>query len=217
MSIQQFNYSVDLLRVILWQYNEAENLPALIQRKQEWYNENQQQFWENWVRDVFDLRTANDFGLSVWSIILGLPLFTEQTASPSNFPSFGFGSVNRNFNRGSFATAAGRYTLLTTQEKRQILQLRYFTLASDMTVPSINAFMNFVFGDGRVFVTDNYDMTMTYTFNFSPNPRFLSAILDLDVLPRPSAVSLSIADASTVAWGFAPFRPNFNRSNFAGI
>jgi len=96
--IQEFDFSVDLLQHILWNFNQAENLQNLLQKKQDWYQENQQEFWDNWVRDVFDLRTANDFGLSIWSIILDLPLFGDSDVSPTDYPAFGFGSpLNINF------------------------------------------------------------------------------------------------------------------------
>ena len=72
--IQLFDFSVDLLRAILWQYNDATRLQSLLQQKQDWYNEQQTEFWSSWYRDVFNLDTANDFGLAVWSIILEVPL-----------------------------------------------------------------------------------------------------------------------------------------------
>ncbi|WP_059215173.1 DUF2612 domain-containing protein [Escherichia albertii] len=72
--IQEFQFSVDLLRAILWQYNVAENLQGILERKKDWYVINHEQFWSDWYRDVFNMDTANSFGLSVWAIILGIPL-----------------------------------------------------------------------------------------------------------------------------------------------
>lgn len=71
---QLFDFSVDVMQALLWQYDTADALPAIIASKQKWYTDNQQFFWENWFINVFDLRTANDFGCSVWAIILGIPL-----------------------------------------------------------------------------------------------------------------------------------------------
>ena len=48
MNIQQFDYSVDVLNVVLWQYNEAKNLLSLLNDKQAWLDVNQTAFWENW-------------------------------------------------------------------------------------------------------------------------------------------------------------------------
>jgi len=217
MTIQSFDYSVDILRVLLWQYNESENLEGLLQSKSDWYEENQQRFWENWFTDVFDLRTANDFGLSVWSAILELPLFTGEEISPSDYPAFGFGPFGQNFNNGNFANDGSGFVSLTTEEKRWLLQLRYFSLSTEGGVLEINRFLRFVFGVAPVYVLDGLDMTMTYVFSFRPGQRFMDALIDLDVLPRPSGVSVNIIDSTVISWGFGPSRPNFNNGNFSGI
>ncbi len=87
--IQQFDYSINLLRALLWQDNTATNLTALLQAKQTWYDENVSTFFEDWVTDVFDIRTANEFGLAVWAIILGVP--TTVILPPTTKANFGFG------------------------------------------------------------------------------------------------------------------------------
>lgn len=92
MNIQDFNYSVNLLQSIIWQYDKATNIIGLINGKNNWYNVNQTQFWTNWYTDVFNLQTANLFGLSVWSIILNLPLFLLGAPEPDDAPIFGFNS-----------------------------------------------------------------------------------------------------------------------------
>lgn len=100
-NIQEFDYSVNLLQSILWQYNDAENLVGLLNKKQSWYNTNQEQFWSDWYNNVFNLATANDFGCSVWGYILGLPLSFDS--SPNfNQPIWGFGPFNQNFGNGNF-------------------------------------------------------------------------------------------------------------------
>ena len=39
-SIQEFNFNVNLLRAIIWQYENAENLKSILEKKQEWYDVN---------------------------------------------------------------------------------------------------------------------------------------------------------------------------------
>ena len=79
MNIQEFDYNVDILAVILWQYNEANNLLSLLNDKQGWYASYQTEFWQNWYSNIFNLAANNPnmslFGLAVWSIILDTPLF----------------------------------------------------------------------------------------------------------------------------------------------
>jgi hypothetical protein len=86
--IEDFDFSVDLLQNLLWRNDEAATLQALMQAKQDWYAKNHQQFWDDWCTNVFNLDTANEFGLSVWAQILGVPL--SLIVAPNQGPQFGF-------------------------------------------------------------------------------------------------------------------------------
>jgi len=80
---------------------------------------------EDWYTNVFNLQTANDFGLAVWSQILSLPLFGKYKPDPPDKPIWGFGTNNQNFGHGNFTFNSGGINL-TTEEKRLVLKLRYF-------------------------------------------------------------------------------------------
>lgn len=67
-------YDGTITRALRWQENKAPRITSLMNQKQAWYDRYNTQFWQNWEAGVFDLRTANPFGLVVWCIILGLPL-----------------------------------------------------------------------------------------------------------------------------------------------
>lgn len=67
-------YDGTITRALRWQQNKAPRITSLLNQKQAWYDRYNTQFWQNWETSVFDLRTANPFGLVVWCIILGLPL-----------------------------------------------------------------------------------------------------------------------------------------------
>ena len=136
MKIQAFDFSVNLLQAILWQYNDAARLQSLLEQKQAWYDLEHEEFWGDWYTDVFDLRTAIDFGLSVWSVILNVPLTITSGGEPSE-NLWGFGPFRKNFNRGNFAPSSSGIKL-TTAQKRLVLQLRYFQLVTRGAVPEIN-------------------------------------------------------------------------------
>lgn len=93
MKVQTFDYSVDLLQGVIWQYDEATHLLSLINQKQIWYNTNQTKFWTDWYNNVFNLLTANTFGLSVWSYILNVPLYLLNEVESSSKPIWGFNSI----------------------------------------------------------------------------------------------------------------------------
>lgn len=213
--IQDFDYSVDLLKAILWQYNDAERLQKLLELKQGWYDDNQSEFWSNWYDDVFNLNTANDFGLSVWSIILNIPLVANEGQDPPGKPIWGFGAFHKNFDNGNFARS-GNSLRLTTQQKRLILNLRYFQLVSRGTVPEINQFLRSLFKDeGNVYVLDSLDMTFAiYVFTFSPSSQLQLILEKFDLLPRPAGVGVKYIVVTKKTWGFGPYRNNFDNGNF---
>ncbi len=211
--VQSLNFSVDLLQVLLWQYNDATRLQGLLERKQEWYNENQQGFWDDWVRDVFDLRTANSFGLAVWSIILNIPTSIVATDEDDK-PIWGFGEFRQGFNQGNFAATSA--TNLTLEQKRLLLRLRYFQLVTRGTVPEVNAFLAYIFEPlGTVWVSDGLAMNARYVFEFPLPSDFELVLSEYDLLPRPAGVKVDfITVEEDEGWGFGRYHQTFNHGNF---
>lgn len=200
MKIESFDYTIDLLQSVLWQYDDADRIISLITQKQAWYTENVSQFWTDWYTNVFNLLTANDFGLMIWSIILNVPYLIPIT--PTDKPIVGFNTEPPenpwvNFDRGTFADNGSSRPVLRTEEQRLFLRLRYFQLISNGTVPFINFYMNLLFNDpsglyvGGAWVLDNFDMSMEYQFNCPISPGLFEAITQYNVLSKPTGVSLT--------------------------
>ena len=216
MNIQQFDLSVDLLKVILWQYNDAQKIQSLLEQKQSWYNSNQTTFWQSWYKDVFDLRTANEFGLAVWAIILEMPLIASFDKSEEDAPAFGFGEGYQNFGAGNFFATQVTHVRLTTEQKRLIIKLRYFQLVSRGTVPEINLFLKELFGEA--YVLDTYDMQyVSYVINTEISSDFQFILQTYDLLPRPAGVGKRIIYRRNDLFGFEQHYQNFNNSVLADI
>jgi hypothetical protein len=194
--------SVNLLRAILWQYNNATNLQSLLNAKNTWYVNNQTDFWNDWITDVFNLQTANQFGLIVWSIILGFPVYVN-TGVPSG-PIFGFnGSGGVNFDNGILGAQNGSSYMLPVETQRRALKLRYFQLTGSGTVPEVNRILNYVFGDlGKAWLLDYHNMTQAYVFDFPVTSDLAYLFNNFDILPRPAGVASSWVDATKVYFGF---------------
>lgn len=216
--IQEFQFSVDLLRAILWQYNVAENLQGILERKKDWYVINHEQFWSDWYRDVFNMDTANSFGLSVWAIILGIPLVVTSDTPNPNKPTWGFTATHKNFNNGNFQHHFGDEITLTTEQKRMVLKLRYFYLVSRGTIPEMNKVIKYVFGSrGGGYVIDNYDMsTIAVIFDFKPNESIRFVMDKYSIFPRPAGVGLKYEFRNTnrKVFAFGDERNNFRKGNF---
>lgn len=223
MNIEAFDYSVNLLQSILWQYDKAPNLISLMAFKQTWYDINQQGFWSNWYEDVFNLTTANAFGLSVWAIILDVPLYLNISPDIDQ-PVFGFNTVpsentNQNFTRGNFSSR-GSAQILSEEEQRLVLRLRYFQLITRGAIPEINQFLNYLFNSsgsdllGQVWALDGLHMNMRYVFNFNIPRGLLSILRQLRLLPKPAGVRLQYYVNQGGVFGFGSFNKNFGNGNF---
>lgn len=214
--IQDFDFNVDLMRCLLWQYNDATRLQSLLQEKKSWYEKNHTEFWKNWLRDVFDLRTADDFGLSVWGKILNESRDSYVAGAGIDYPAFGFGQYRKNFGNGNFRRAKSGYTQLETEQYRLLLRLKYFKLISRGTVPEINSFLNELFqNEGRVYVLDPLDMSfIVYVFTFAPSSWQRYILEDIDALPRPAGVGAKIRVVHRKVFGFGKHHFNFT-GNFS--
>lgn len=214
--IQEIDTSANLMRALLWQHEPAKRLEALVTAKQTWYNTAHTKFWSDWIRDVFDLRTANAFGLQVWAIILGLPLGVAVDPSDPAKPAWGFKPHNRNFGRGNFSSQSSTTVGLTLEQQRLMLQLRYFQLTSRCTVPELNRILAYVFRDqGQAYVLDGNDMSfVVYVFKFVPDSQFAFLLEQYDVLPRPAGVGVRYVIDVGDYFGFGEFNGNFDNYTF---
>lgn len=215
MNKQQLDFSVNVLRALLWQYNAAENLQGILQAKQDWYDENQTAFWSDWITNVFDLRTANDFGLTVWSILLGVPLSITLAPDYLDKRVFGYGQYHKNFASSNYGNKTQTEVVLTQAQKRIVIQLRYYQLVSRGTVPQTNKFLASVFSDfGPAYVLDGLNMEIDYTFGFSLPAQLQFVLTHYDILPRPAGVGVSYRVITRDTFGYGPFHKNYTRGNF---
>lgn len=213
---QALDFSTNLLVALLWQHDNATSLISLLQQKQDWYDENQTAFWTDWLRDVFDLRTANEFGCQVWAIILGIQLSVNEGANTDK-PTWAFGNTRQNFGRGNFSNTSDVTIPLTLEQKRLVLRLRYFQLTSRGTVPETNRFLKYIFEDvGSVYVIDQLDMSFVYyVFTFVPSSQLIFILQKYDILPRPAGVGVDYQVITGPAFGFDEYNLNFDHGSFA--
>lgn len=212
-AVQRFDYSVDLLRALLWQYEEAAGLQSILRQKASWYDVNQVGFWEDWQRDVFDLTTANEFGCAVWGVILNIPLSLSLPGTGDR-PVWGFGVNNLNFERGNFGRLSSGVASLTLEQKRLVLRLRYLQLISDGSAVWSNFVMQNIFGGG--YVVDNLDMTASYVFTRGISSTLAQVLIDFDLLPRPAGVKITILPGDLEVFGFGPNNQNYENGQFYG-
>lgn len=143
---------------------------------------------------VFNLDTAQGYGLDVWGRIVGvsrvlnLPVAGEYLGFSQASDAEPFGQAPF-FNRQTLTT---NFALSDTAFRRLIFAKALANI-SDGSIPSINRILALLFGQyGNCYVTDGGNMTMTFTFGDALAPVDLAIVSQSGILPKPVGVSSTI-------------------------
>lgn len=187
-------FKIDLQKCILWQYDKASKLKALIIQKENWYSKWVTDFIKNFFWNIFNIDTANDFGLTIWGKLLG---------------------VDR-----QVVFIGGTTHYLTTEQYRFILKGQMLKLnMKNVSVPEINKYLRVIFNledNSEASVRDNHDMTMTYmiTKDMGIIQEEITQLLNYyDFLPRPAGVGIYVVLSYNGYFGFEG--AGANRGGFA--
>ncbi|MDO5764072.1 MAG: DUF2612 domain-containing protein [Elusimicrobiales bacterium] len=178
MKTLTFEPKIDLKQCLLWQYNNAPSLRALLLQKEAWYKIHQTDFWNYWYNNVFNLDTADDFGLGVWGEILDFP---RQVKSVD-----------------------GSLHVLTAEQYRTVLKGQMLKFNMGVTAPEVNRWLQVVFGSqGKAYCLDNLDMTaIPFVFEQSPSEEIIWLLANVDFLPRPAGVGYEVRLVGQDIFGF---------------
>lgn len=144
---------------------------------------------------VFNIDTAQGYGLDVWGRILGISRVIQV---PGSDVYFGFEEAlpdAEGFGQAPFFSGQPVTTnfSLSDDAYRLLLLAKAAANITDGSVASLNRLLLTLFpGRGNAYVTDGLDMTMTYTFEFALTAPELAIVTNSGVLPRPAGVSVSI-------------------------
>jgi hypothetical protein len=151
---------------------------------------------------VWNLDTAQGFGLDVWGRIVGVSRVLQVSSGAwLGFEEAGDGSVETPFNQAPFyggSSTTGNYAL-TDDAFRQLILAKAYANITNGSVPSINQILMTLFGSsGACWCTDGQNMTMTYTFGFQLSPVQYAIVAQSGVIPRPAGVSVTIIQLGMV-------------------
>ena len=141
---------------------------------------------------VWNLQTAQGFGLDIWGRILGVNRIFPVI--PLAYFGYKESTSAYTFGEGTFWTGAvvtNNYALSDTSY-RQVLFAKALSNITNGSIQGINLLlMNLFAGRGNAYVVDNANMTMQYYFNFAWSPVDATIVMNSGVLPSPNGVSLS--------------------------
>lgn len=164
--IGNIDFKPDFSRCHLWQYDKAVRLNSIIDGEGDFIAKNVGEFWESWLNDIFNVASANDFGLALWGELLGVPWGTYDDD--------------------------GTETQISTEMYRRMLLAKFYLFTSNGSIPDINHYLQIVFDGKPVFCRDNYDMTVTILSYVAMTTEEIAVLLSPEFLPLPAGVKANV-------------------------
>lgn len=161
-------------QTIISQYGNSPTILALIQGMNT--NIDPAADIDNFYDTIFNVATANLFGLAIWSRIVGLPqaLITEL---------------------GTYLSDADTF--------RSLIILKALSNISRASAPAMNQLLQNWLGVGsRAYVTDLGGMSMLYVFEFTLTPTQLLILSKSGIFLRAAGVLTKILDTDFPVFGF---------------
>jgi len=189
--------SAYLSKTIQKQYSNSPVLLALLDDFSQWVD--MSKFTADFLRTVWDISTAEGFGLDIWGRILGRSRYIVAAQVPGN--NFGFningaaGTPWKAFGQAPFfngAPSGAVSYLLSDEDYRQLLLVKAAANIASCDCPSLNYLLRAMFGNrGKCYV--GYDpatpMHIGYHFEFTPTA-IEQAIIESNLFPVPAGMTV---------------------------
>lgn len=199
-------------RTVQKQYSNSPTLLALLDSFNQWVDVTK--FTADFLAYVWDISTAQGFGLDIWGRILGQARNVQIAQVPGN--NFGFninatpGTQWKPWSQAPFynGAASGDYTYALPDEYyRKLLLVKAAANIASCNVPALNALMRSMFGDrGRCYVGYDLDFPMHIGYHFEFFPTSVEkTIIESGLFPIPAGMTVEyIYQTLTYApFGFA--------------
>lgn len=158
-------------------------------------------FLDNFYDLVWNIETADTYGLDVWGKIVVVSRLLKVTPSEKYFgfeealsdpPEIG---DPQPFEQAPFYTGeqATNTVSLSNDVYRKLIMLKAMANITDCTIPSMNKMLMYMFGEsGKAYVRNDGGMAMSYVFEFSLSPSELAIVQSSGALPSPAGVTVNI-------------------------
>ena len=186
-----FNYWT----TIISQYANSNILTTLIGDFFQWLDQTTD--FNNFYNDMWNVATAQGYGLDVWGRIVGV---TRVVNIANAGKYFGFDEATTlsadPFNQSPFFIGSPLTTnfSLTDSAFRTLIYAKALANICDGSIPAMNALLRNLFpGRGNCYVIDNNNMTMIWAFHFTLSAVELAILGQSGVLPKPVGVAAVVA------------------------
>lgn len=183
----------DVERTLCSQYANSPTLVQLVQNMNQYIDQsaNFQAFYDY----VWNVNTAQGFGLDIWGRIVDVSRNLQVTVSTDLFGFSEMGAGATPFGQAPFyagVPATSSY-ILSDAAYRTLILTKALSNITATTAPAINQLLQNLFaGRGRCYVNDLGSMQMRYTFEFYLQPYEVSIVNSSGVLPHGAGVQVSV-------------------------
>lgn len=181
---------------VISQYAQSPVLMQMIADFSQWFDQSAN--WDNFYQYVWNIDSAQGFGLDFWGKVLGvgryllLPVtadFLGLTGSDGTASGYAFG-VGVFFDG---ATDTQTYSL-PDPDYRTLLLAKAFANICRACIPVLNQLLMTLFaGYGDAYVEDNGNMAMTFYLGWVPTAIQLAILEQSGVVPHPTGVAVSVS------------------------
>jgi hypothetical protein len=192
---------INVDRTIISQYANSPTIVGLVESMDDWIDPRAN--LDDFYNYVWNIDTAQGFGLDIWGRILGVG---RTINVPADTP-----------NPGHYTFTPG-VLVLADDQYRQLLMVKALSNITDCTAGSLNKLLSKLFaGRGRCYVNDLGGMKMRFVFEFFLQPFEYAILMTSGVTPGPAGVLLDVIQCvPTQTFGFAEaiqFQP-FDQGTF---
>lgn len=176
------------------QYAASKILNILIDYRKEYFN---QEWADEFYSNIWNVDTAQGFGLDIWGRIVVIGRNIEITESDyfgfSTHPTKSWLPFNQGvFYNGEKSTSVSR---LADSAYRALILAKALSNISATDVRSLNRALRSLFQNrGNAYVKQVGPMAIEYVFEFFLEPWESSVVRFSEALPRPAGVAVSVSD-----------------------
>lgn len=183
----------DYRQTIISQYANSRSIDALLKAGNAWIDPSAD--IDRFYNLVWNVDTAIGYGLDVWGRIVGV----GRVLAIGGTKYFGFNEATNisadPFGQSPFYSGQSltQNFILDDDGFRTLILAKAAANICDGSIPAVNRVLLMLFaGRGNVYVSDDGNMHMTYTFRFNPTPVEVAIIVQSGVLPKPSGVTATM-------------------------
>lgn len=178
------------------QYAQSPVLMQMIADFSQWFDQSAN--WDNFYQYVWNIDSAQGFGLDFWGKVLGVGryLLLPVTADFLGLTGSDGTASGHAFGVGVFfdgATDTQTYSL-PDPDYRTLLLAKAFANICRACIPVLNQLLMTLFaGYGDAYVEDNGNMAMTFYLGWVPTAIQLAILEQSGVVPHPTGVAVSVS------------------------